>query len=255
MSKSKNRIIMAWSKCKIEIAPMPDDETMASDDAMMDIGILRNNSTSMSTEEGDSLQAQESGGGIVAEEQQEGSFRLQTELIEPSNDLYVKLGLGSEVGDDLNVKTHIVNANYSVKLTPKNLGAKGIKAPKCSISVAPSFGDDTGNGLSVTINILNGDAGYWYSKFVHRGDLKLDKYNISLANSDTSSMPDQTVTVTTNESTVVATANADWCVVQVSDKTVKIGAKANSGEARTATVTITAGAQRSIVSVTQAAGD
>lgn len=255
MSKSKNRVIMAWSKCKIEIAPMPDDETMASDDAMMDIGILRNNSTSMTTEDGDSLQAQESGGGIVAEEVQEGSFKLQTELIEPSNDLYVALGLGSVKGDDLMVKTHIVNANYSVKLTPKNLGAKGVKAPKCSISVAPSFGDDTGNGLAVTINILNGDAGYWYSKFVHRGDLKLDKYNISLANSDTSSMPDQTVTVTTDESTVVATANADWCVVQVSDKTVKIGAKANSGAERTATVTITAGAQRSIVTVMQAGAE
>lgn len=252
---SKRKIIMAWSKCKISIAPMPEDENMAEDSAFVDIGIIRNNSTSLTANEGDALQAIESGGGIVAEEKQEGDFALGTDVIEPADELYVEMGLGSKNGDDLDVRTHIVPGNYCVKLTPKNLGAKGIKAPKCSISVSPTFGDDAGHGLTLNFAILQGEAGYWYKKFLYRGDLTLDKYTVSLANTDTSSSPSQTVTVTTQEDTVIATSNASWCVVQVDSKTVKIGASQNEGEARSATVTIKAGAATAIVTVNQAASE
>lgn len=250
----KNRIIMAWSKCKVELAPMPEDETMADDAAFFTVGVIRQNTTNLSSNEGDALQAIETGGAIVAEEKQEGDFSLATEVIEPSNELYVNLGIGninSENDDELDVQTHIVPGDYCVRLTPKNLGAMGIKAPKCSVSVTPAFGDDTGHSLTLTMSIIKGDAGYWYKKFLHRGDLKLDKYKVSLENTDSSSSPSQTVAATTDESTITATSNASWCVTQVTSKSVKIGAKANSGEARTATVTITAGSQKSIVTVTQ----
>lgn len=250
----KNRIIMAWSKCKVELAPMPEDETMADDSAFFDVGIIRQNTTSLSANEGDALQAIETGGGIVAEEKQEGDFSLATEVIEPSDDLYVKLGIGnidSENDDELNVNTHIVPGNYCLRLTPKNLGAKGIKGPKCSISVTPAYGDDTGHALTLTMSIVKGDAGYWYKKFRYRGDLKLDKYKISLENTDTSSSPSETVSVTTTEETVTAVSNASWCVAKVSGTSVSIGAKQNTSEERTATVTITAGNQKAIVTVSQ----
>ena len=252
----KKKIIMAWSKCKKELAPMPEDESMADDSAFFDVGYIRQNTTSLSANEGDALQAIETGGAIVAEEKQEGDFSLATEVIEPSNDLYVNLGIAnidSTNDDELNVQTHIVPGDYCVKLTPKNLGAKGIKAPKCSIAVTPAFGDDTGHAMTLTMSISKGDAGYWYKKFLHRGDLELDKYKVALVNTDTSSSPTQTVVVTTEESTITATSNASWCIAQVSSTSVKIGAKANGGELRTATVTITAGQQKAIVTVTQAA--
>lgn len=250
---SKRKIIMAWSKCKVELAPMPEDESMADDSALFDIGIIRQNTTSLSSSEGDALQAIETGGAIVAEEKQEGDFALATEVIEPSDDLYTDLNIGSKNGDDVDVKTHIVPGNYSMKLTPKNLGAKGIKAPKCSVSVTPTFGDDTGHGMTLNISIMQGEAGYWYKKYLYRGDLILDKYTVELANTDTASSPSQTVTVTTQEETVIATSNASWCVAQVQSKTVKIGAQQNEGEARSATVTIKAGAATAIVTVNQAA--
>lgn len=250
---AKDKVIMAWSKCKMELAPMPENETMADDSAFFDVGYIRTNTTSLSSNEGDALQAIETGGAIIAEEKQEGDFALATEVIEPSANLYKNLGIGvmDKNGDDINVTTHIVPGNYCMRLTPKNLGAMGISAPKCSVSVSPAFGDDTGNALKLNVSILQGTAGYWYKKFLHRGDLKLDKYKVSLANTDSSSSPSQTVAATTNESTVTAVSNASWCVIQVTSKSVKIGAKQNSGEARTATVTITAGTQKSIVTVTQ----
>ncbi|MCI7356923.1 MAG: hypothetical protein MSK40_04330 [Parabacteroides sp.] len=251
---AKDKVIMAWSKCKVELAPMPEDESMADDSAFFDVGYIRTNTTSLSANEGDALQAIETGGAIIAEEKQEGDFSLSTEIIEPSARLYKNLGIGvmAENGDDINVTTHIVPGNYCMRLTPKNLGAMGISAPKCSVSVTPAFGDDTGNALTLNVSILQGTAGYWYKKFLHRGDLKLDKYKVSLENTDSSSSPSETVAATTDESTVTAVSNASWCVTQVTSKSVKIGAKQNRGEARTATVTITAGTQKSIVTVTQA---
>lgn len=248
----KDKVIMAWKKCKVELAPMPDDETLADDSAFFDVGYLKNNTTNLTSNEGDALQAKESGGGIIAEEKQEGDFALNTTVIEPSDNLYVNLGVGAVNNDDLDVTTHIVSGEYCVKLTPENLGAKGIKAPKCTVSLTPAFGDDTGNEMTLNISILKGSAGYWYKKFLHRGDLKLDKYKVELADTDTSSAPSQTVAVTTESDTVLAKSNASWCVTQVSSKSVKIGAKKNDGEARTATVTITAGTQKAIVTVTQA---
>lgn len=252
---AKERLIMAWSKCKVSLAPMPETEEMAEDSAFFDVGHIRQNTTSLSANEGDALQAIESGGAILAEEKQEGDFSLATEIIEPSNELYQLLGLGSIEGDDLKVKTHIVPGNFCLKLTPKNIGAKGIKAPKCSVSVTPAFGDDTGHALTLNISILQGDAGYWYSKFKFLGNLKLNKNSVSLANTDTTSAPTETITVTTDAETVTAVAADAWCKATVSQKTVKIGAQANSTQQkRNTTVTISAGGESAVVSVEQAAG-
>lgn len=250
---NKNRLIMAWSKCRIDIGLTPDDESMAADSTLFNIGVIRNNTTSLTTEDGDALQAIETGGAIVAEEKQEGTFSLSTEVIEPSDELYTKLGIAHMSGEDVLVDTHIVPGNFSLKLSPKNLGAKGIKAPKCSISVSPSFGDDTGHAVVLNFSVVKGDAGYWYSKFLYRGDLTLDKYNVTLSNTDTSGSPSQTVTVTTEESVVTATSNASWCVTQVDGKNVKIGAEANEGAERTASVTVTAGSAKALITVTQSA--
>lgn len=243
----KNRIIMSWSKCKIDLAPMPDDESMA-DSGLFNVGIIRNNTTSLSAEDGDALQAIETGGAIVAEERQEGTFSLSTEIIEPSDDLYVNLGLGRKSGEDLLVDTHVVPGYYSLKLTPKNIGAKGIKIPKASISVTPAFGDDTGHALTLNLSILKGDAGYWYSKFLFKGDLELSAYSVEL---DETGSSGKTVTVTTDESVISAVSNASWCTATVSEKTITIKATANSGAERTASVTVTAGSTKGMITVTQ----
>ena len=251
---NKKKLIMSWSKCKIDLAPMPEDESMAADSSLFNVGIIRNNTTELSADEGDALQAIETGGAIVAEERQEGSFSLATEIIEPSDDLYVNLGLGRKSGEDLLVDTHVAPGYFSLKLTPKNIGAKGIKIPKCSVSVTPAFGDDTGHALTLNISIIKGDAGYWYSKYAFKGDLTVTENAVTLEATDSSTAPSKTITVTTEEITVTAQSNASWCVTEVSGKTVKIGAKTNNGAQRTATVTITAGDKKAAITVTQSAG-
>lgn len=165
-----NKIIMAWSKCKFEVGKTKDDDTMA--ETLTDIGTIKDKSSTLEPSDGESLEMKATGGETVAKETQEGGFTATTRVIEPTNALLTLLGLGEEVTTtdapdkgDFKVKTHIVDGDWSLKITPKNTGAKGIKAPKVNISYKPGWSEEDGNYADITFEILKGDAGYWYSIF------------------------------------------------------------------------------------------
>lgn len=158
------KVIMAWSKCKIEIGKTGANDAMA--ESLTDIGVIKDRSTTLEPSDGDVLEAKETGGHTVAKEQQEGGFTLKTRVIEPTNTLEVLLGIAtSESENESQVKTHIVDGDWSVKLTPKNVGARGIKAPLTSISYKPGWSEEEGNYADLEFEILYGEQGYWYSKF------------------------------------------------------------------------------------------
>lgn len=146
-----SKVIMAWSKCKVEFGPTGENDAFASN--LTNVGTIKNQTTTLSADDGDSLQAVATGGEIVAEEMLEGSLQLETTVIEPTDALLTALGIARTDDGELLVKTHVVAGDQSVKVTPKNAGAKGIKAPVCRISVAPAFGEDTGNELKLTFKI------------------------------------------------------------------------------------------------------
>jgi len=172
--------IMAWSKCKIEIGKTGENDAIAS--SFTSIGVISNQSSTLEAEAGDALQAIATGGEIVAEEPQEGTLTLETTVIEPTNDLLILLGLTLEsaTADDIQVKTHVVEGNWSVKVTPKNNGAMGIVAPKATITYAPAWDEENGNTAVLTFTILKTtevpetpasgndpavDNNYWYKRF------------------------------------------------------------------------------------------
>ena len=160
------KIIMAWSKCKIEIGKTGANDSMAEN--LTDIGVILNQSSSLEAEAGDSLQAIATGGEVVAEEAQEGTLRLETTLIEPTDTLLTLLGIGTTGENETSISTHIVDGEWSVKVTPKNIGAKGIAAPKCSITYTPSWDEENGNQATLTFNILkttDATPNYWYKRF------------------------------------------------------------------------------------------
>lgn len=171
------KIIMAWSKCKFEIGKTPDDDSMAT--TLTDIGKIKDKSSTLEPSDGESLEMKATGGETVAKETQEGGFKATTRVIEPTNELLTLLGLGEEVtteGDDkgdFNVKTHIVDGDWSLKITPKNVGAKGIKAPKTNITYKPGWSEEDGNYADLDFEIIKGDAGYWYSKFTKKAEPKV----------------------------------------------------------------------------------
>ena len=140
----ENKIIMGWSQCEIEIGRTGANDPMAV--TLVSSGTIKDKSSTLETSDGDSLEAKKTGGKLVAKETQEGGFVLKTRIIEPTAEFEALIGVAEEeVDGEANVKTHIVDGDWSVKLTPKNVGARGIKAPLTQITYKPGWSEEEGN--------------------------------------------------------------------------------------------------------------
>lgn len=239
--------IMAWSECTIEIGKTGENDAMAS--SLTDIGVIKDKSSTLEPSDGDTLEAKATGGKTVAKEQLEGGFLLKTRVIEPDDELLTMLGIGAVSGDDFNVKTHVVDGDWSVRLTPKNVGAVGIKAPKTNISYKPGWSEEEGNYADIEFEILKGATDVWYSRFKKKNKLTVAPTSLNFTNAVDSTSKTITATAT---GTVTAKSSASWCTVSVSSKTVTAKVTANSGDERTAEITISADGKETIVPVVQA---
>lgn len=161
----QNTIIMSWSKCKIEIGKTGDSDEMAT--SLSSIGTIKDKSTALSTEDGEVLEARATGGVVVATEEGEHVYTVTTRVMEM--DFETEAGLTGATLDaekkELTVKTNIVSGDYSMKLTPKNMGSIGIKAPKCHVSFKPGSSEEEGSFVDVTFKILATADGVLYKKF------------------------------------------------------------------------------------------
>lgn len=157
------KIIMSWSKCKIEVGKTGEDEAMAV--SLTNIGIINDKSTTLATEDGEKLTATATGGIVVAEEEGEPVVTITTRVKEMDFDTE-KIFTGATVSEDeLVVKTNVVSDDFSVKLTPKNIGAIGIKARRTHVSFHPGSSEEEGSYVDLTFKILACSDGELYKKF------------------------------------------------------------------------------------------
>lgn len=155
---------MAWSKCKFEVGETPENEAMATD--LTDLGTIKDKSSTLEPSDGETLEIKATGGETVAKEAQEGGFLLKTRIIEPDDAIYTLLGLGKAgSGDEYEVNTHVVDKPFSVKVTPKNVGAIGIAAPKTNVTAKPGWSEEEGNYLDLEFEIIKPGSGPWYKRF------------------------------------------------------------------------------------------
>ncbi len=246
MAKKK---IMAWSKCDFRIGKTGGGDTMAA--TLFNIGTIKDKSSSLEASDGDSLEMKATGGEIVAEESLEGGYVAKTRVIEPTEDLETMLGIAKTVAEEQQITTHIVDGDWSLQITPKNVGAKGIRAPKCSVKYKPGWSEEEGNYVDLEFNILKGDAGYWYSRFSKKEALVVSPKSLNFdKNADGTG---KTITATCSASTVKASSSETWCTAAPSSKTVKVTVtENNTGLERVAEVTIQADGKEAIVTVVQA---
>lgn len=157
------KIIMSWSKCKIEVGKTGEDEAMAV--SLTNIGIINDKSTTLATEDGEKLTATATGGIVVAEEDGEPVVTITTRVKEMDFDTE-KIFTGATVSEEeLVVKTNVVSDDFSVKLTPKNIGAIGIKARRTHVSFRPGSSEEEGSYVDLTFKILACSDGELYKKF------------------------------------------------------------------------------------------
>lgn len=162
-----NKPIMSWSKCKIEIGETGNNDAMAA--SLTDVGIIKDKSTTLAAEDGETLTATATGGVVVAEEEGEPVVTLTTRIIEPSFELEALLtgavaGTGANEGE-LTVKSNVVSKDFSVKLTPKNIGSIGIKARRTHVSFRPGHSEEEGHFVDLTFKILACEDGELYKKY------------------------------------------------------------------------------------------
>lgn len=164
MAKRK-KIIMSWSECRVEVGKTLEGDAMATD--LYSVGTINDKSTTLATADGESLEAKASGGKTVALEEGEPVVTLTTRVKEMDFDTegFFTGAVKSTDGDELDVKTNIVQGEFSVKVTPKNIGATGIKAARCSVKFRPGSSEDEGQYVDLTFTILETESGTLYKKF------------------------------------------------------------------------------------------
>ena len=252
------KVIMSWSKCKIELGKTGADEAMATE--LFNIGTIKDKSTSMTTEDGDTLQAVATGGIVVSEEEGEPQVSITTRIMEMDFDTESKLTgaekSGASGSETLKVTTNVIADDYSLKLTPKNIGATGIKARRTHISFRPGSSEEEGQYVDVTFKILACEDGELYTKFKVAADDWAKTIQASPASLDFESTVDSTgKKFTVSPSGINATAQSDqsWAKVVMSGDigTVTTTAANSTGSDRTANITVTAGNLTTKVTVKQ----
>lgn len=163
---------MAWSQCKVEIGKTGTNDALAS--AFTSVGYVEENSASLETDLGTPLEAWASGHKLIAQEYPQETLTFTCVVIEPDSELLSMLGIADGEGEGDTIKTHVVQDFFSLKVTPKHVGAKGIEAPKCKITYAPTYGEDAGNKATLTFAITkttDATTNYWYKRFVNDTEL------------------------------------------------------------------------------------
>lgn len=160
-------LIMSWSKCKIEVGKTGASQAMAT--TLFSLGTIKDKSTTMTTEDGDTLQAVATGGVVVAEEESEPQVTITTRIMEMDFDTIASLTGATKAGtvgaETLTVKTNVIPDDFSLKLTPKNIGGTGLKARRTHISFRPGSSEEEGQYVDVTFKILGCDDGELYTLF------------------------------------------------------------------------------------------
>jgi len=88
--------------------------------------------------------------------------------------LTITLGAAVALGDELFesnadrsvlVRSKVVPIPYSVEVTPKNVGANGIRARKCAVSYKEGWSEDEGSFADLSFTFMTCADGALYSKF------------------------------------------------------------------------------------------
>ncbi|MCM1075945.1 MAG: hypothetical protein NC411_01130 [Bacteroides sp.] len=151
----KKRIIMSWGKVIGEVGYTGENGEFA--EKLFSVGTINDKSTSLTSNDGETLTAKATGGITVAEEDGEPEIEVTMRVKEMDFDTeHLFNGAEENKEGELVVKTNNVEREFSLKLTPKNIGAKGLKAPCCHVKFRPGSSEEEGSFVDLTFKILPG---------------------------------------------------------------------------------------------------
>lgn len=147
-------VIMSWSKCEIEIGATGANDAMAA--ALSSIGIIKEKSVSLEMADGEKLQAWSTGHKLVAQEKSDGEITLKARVIEPDFAFLATLldADHDDVNNTLTIRSMVVSNSFSVKVTPKNVGATGINIRKANVDIKKGHSEEEGMYADIVFTVL-----------------------------------------------------------------------------------------------------
>lgn len=147
-------VIMSWGECDVQVGVTGLNDAMSA--ALSSIGTVKEKSTNIEQDDGEKLQAYATGHKLVAQEEQDGDIKLSARIIEPSLEFLGELFDAdfSDVDKTLKVRSMLVAGNYSVQVTPKNVGGKGIRIRKSNVKVRFGITEEEGFFADFTFTVV-----------------------------------------------------------------------------------------------------
>ena len=228
--------ILSWGKCLVQHKNSVNGAPAAAEQ-WKDIDTPKEDTTKITPTAGNEVTATEEGGDVV--DARNGKNTYQFEF-----DLFVKKGVARPFEDN----DGIISGEHAFRVIPEDDTCEGAQIDRCTLRVEESFSTADGKLLHYVARCLKPAAGKTVKPYTANG-LTVSTKNLYFGNaSDTTG---KTVTVTTSD-TVAAVSDASWLTVSVSGTTVTAKtAKNDTGSARSAVVTITAGGSSAQVEVLQ----
>jgi len=157
-------LIMSWSKCAITIAKTGAADAMGT--PLTSIGKVKDKSTSLSTADGEQLNAKSTGGVLEARENLEGEVTLTTRIMEPTFAVESAFTGATNNTTTMVVRSNVVSDSWSIQVDPKNVGAVGIKIRKAHVTYKPGWSEEEGHFADVSFTVLACADGELYTKYV-----------------------------------------------------------------------------------------
>lgn len=146
----------AWGEILMNIGLTGANDVMATD--LESIGILKEDSLSLATEEGKKYELWGSGHELIDELQGEPTLTVSGIIIQVPEDIRKKLWEVSEQGSGdakkMQVKSLVTKEKYSVQFASKVVGSETFEAPKCSVSMKPVFSETEGWTAEFSFKII-----------------------------------------------------------------------------------------------------
>lgn len=160
-------VTMSWGKCSITIGKTGASDAMAI--TLATIGTIKDKSTNLEMQEGESKEARATGGVLIAYEEAEPTIQLTARVVEPDYAVIASiLGTGAThdtVAGTLTYKTFVITDPFSVQVTPNAVGATGIKIRKARVTYKEGYSEDEGYYADFTFTVLACADGELFQKF------------------------------------------------------------------------------------------
>jgi hypothetical protein len=228
--------ILTWGKCDIYAARILADGSLSP---FYKFPTPVDGTTQLSTEAGEKLEAKVEGGGVIATRRKASSYSLGFEIHVGAH--YPRPAAPYDGKDG------VILGNHVVKVVSEDPAAVSLQFNNCSMGVEMTFDSSNGIRWKYAVDVL---------KAVNENTLdliepeELEVSPLSLQFGAAEDLTGQTITANTADA-LTASSEAAWAAVSAAGNAAAVYVEENTGAARSANITLTAGTKTAVVVVMQ----